>query len=1113
MNFMPWFQSNWDIVDLNWNVITSSDRNKILTTVWQLPVNWYKDVICDAVRESVITVISAETWSWKTTQVPKMLMWWFDLRPNQVVVAEPRVIATIWAANRVSREKLSETWDVSFSLWQKIWYRTWREVNSAKHSELLFVTDWLQLLRQYVTNVIPDILIVDEVHTYSVSTEFLLSQLRNTLIETNKKIKLVLMSATMDIDRIKHFFKDITTEIPVFDIPWRTFPVEKEFKEEIDFFPSIIKFAKENRNILVFVEWKKEIEQTIENLKKQLPNYDILPLHSELPITEQNSVLSKWDSPRIIVATNVAQESITIDYINAVVDNWYCKVLRVNDRWVPELHREVVSKADANQRAWRAWRVMDWYYVRANDTSFEDLHDYPEWEIENITLEKFILIALSIWFNPLKYLKSWKNIFVHKPNLNLVKMSYNNLVSIWAITKDNQVTKLGRELLNFPLEPHVWRMLKESLKRWCSWDMIDICAIINHKWFLSKIDVWKQFVRWAYKEHSDLIAQRNFFLFLTRRDPLDKETINKLKWFWIDKYSIRLFQEYANNGKEKMLFEVVDFTELWVKSKRLYEILYTINILKERLSDDPDFRLEYAEENKEEIKEAFRSKWEKYNIKTWFENICKCILSWMLGDQYVYNRQTKMFYNELKWWFIQPMTSTITPSEKSIYIGQPFVIWWIDWKEDLRLLSFITKVDEMMLDEIWHPIMQEVYSDVRFWYNEWKETRKQWRKLEPYIVANIQKDIWWVSLSNVIAQVPKEKLKSVLAFAWLPDFLIENNMAVIKYIKSRKDKSVKSKFNIDRFREILKLFTPNIIDRFYMENLPKTLDWYKHDSSVMENFFNSNIPWIVEFRNDPYKDVYTKQLTIQSLKPTSLDPNVSNDIKTPWVALSSWVIHIIDHLHKTSKYSRNKVREFIEYWALLVDWKKATTSTYIDPEKSVIEIDFAQVEIAKIILRLEREKQDRLSADEIEKIRFDVESKYIKWASKKQKRSVQNQKTDIWTKASDKVTSSKKPTAKAKPKETIQKESVPALPKSSTRHTWDKVSRKKKKELEDLQIKDISVFAYLSKNWILPRKTAEKYLRCKAILLDWNPLWSCDKLPENLDTARITFNLDALKWN
>lgn len=892
-----WLQENWDLIDLNWEILTKEERLAIIDKVWNLPIQEYIEQIMETVSQSIVTIIQAETWSGKTTQVPKMLsqaMWML----RKIIITEPRVIAAIGAARRISKELLSFTEDVNFSIWQKVWYRTWKEKISSTDSEITMVTDGLQLLRQFVSRLNPDILVVDEVHTFSVATEFLLALVKKQMEETKKKIKLVLMSATIDVELMKSFFseiKDVSKQwVPSLDIPWRTFPVEKHYRWGEDFIPSILELARENKNVLVFVEWKKAIDSTIAELQENLSWYNIVPLHSELPIDEQNAILNTPNKPTIVVATDIAQESITLDYINAVVDNWYHKKLRVRPNGVPELVREPISKADAMQRAWRSWRVMSWIYVWANNNNFEDLDDFPTWEIERITLERYVLISLAIWFDPMKDLKkAWnrKKVFIHNPDRRLLQISYENLRKIWAITWDNKITELWQELLNYPLDPNIAIMLLNGVKRLCAWNMIDICAILNQKSFIWKWDKWKNFVKWTYRQDSDLIGLSEFLKFVTSKEPLSADIVRKLKEEWVDERQLKLYKILSNNSDNKpfnkqdlekqinwkidddlfkiindnkihgnkcMLFEIVDLTIIWVKSKKIYEIINKIDTLKERLNEKwvDTKKIEYIESrwNDANIKEKIG----KYN-ETITRNVVRSILSWIMDNIFVWHKKEKKFYNDEMWWFNMPLNTLMKDfSDKFHYVWFPFIIWWTKKDEDSTpLLFFITKVDEWDIAEVKHPFLQESFKGIKFDTKEVWRTKRGKPKLSPRVVANMYRNVWSISLSTLVEEIWVEKLEDVISFHWLPDFLMENNFAIKKYISSFRRKQ---RFNKSRFKELLTLFTPRLFSRFDMKNIQKTLDAFVHDSSMLDGLLKSDDPRVKEFIQHPYWRKYNNDV-------------------------------------------------------------------------------------------------------------------------------------------------------------------------------------------------------------------------------------------------------------
>ncbi|EKE29269.1 MAG: hypothetical protein ACD_2C00197G0010 [uncultured bacterium (gcode 4)] len=1003
MNFMPWLlsdsnaapvilqnwqkiilwnQEDWSVIDAELNVISSRERNNIIKSTNDLPIRLKAMEIRDVVRDSIIAVIDAKTWSGKTTEVAKILSW-------KIVFSEPRVIAAIAAANWVSKWLLSTIWDPEYAIWHKVGYRTWREVKSSHDSDILYVTDWLQLLRQFVSGINPDILIMDEVHTYSIPTEWVLKLMKDLMIEqvkkkVEKKTKLVLMSATIDHKMIADYFKEISTDIPLINVEWRQFSITKEYKTGSDFITSILSSAHKKHDVLAFVEWKKEMASVIEELKIMLPQeeYDIYPLHSEMPIDEQQSLLQKTGNKTvIIIATNVAQESLTIPYIKDVVDNWYRKVLRVNSVWVPELRREEISKADSEQRAWRGWRVQDWNYVFANNMPFENLKDFPDGEIENVTLEKYILISLSVWFDPLKELKrelvkeesKRVKIFIHEPNIDLVQLSYLNLLKIWAInwdlTQDGKVvinatlTPLGRELLNLPLEPCVWKMLKESVKLNCTPEMIDICAIINHKWFLWKNQDWKIFVNNKAKKHSDMIAQRAILKFITSREPLKDQDVSRLIASWVNSQEIKLFQEYSKSGHGKMLFEIVDLTEIWIKSKRVYEVLNTIKILKERL----EWSWTVIKQN--EIKDA--KTWEKH-----IENIIKCILHWIPNNVFDWYEDLKMFHHEDMKSFIRPNTSCIIPEEKYKYIWLPFIIWWVDGNEDMPLLLFVSRVDEWMLNEVIYSHKNGEYEDLNEAFKDKKikvVKRKRWRPLEPRILNNLKDDQGWLSPSDLANSITKENLRDVNSFLWLPDYLINQNLPIKLFIKSF-SWSPKWEFNIKRFKQLLKLFIPQLVEKFHMEKVHKSLissyqddDWY-----VVELIRASNEPSVKEFLANPYKEQYWTLINTPQNRRNSdadkkrfeeiweqyeLESQLDKKLEKQRKRRTSWKLNL--YISVKYKISKNDAKLLIDNWYVTVNDRNTFYLQVFDPNADELTVTFRKDELDAILLVLKSKKKEK----------------------------------------------------------------------------------------------------------------------------------------------------------
>ena len=352
------------------------------------------------------------------------------------------------------------------------------------------------------SGLVPDVLVLDEVHNFAIPTEILAM-----LMKYRTDVKIIIMSATLDPAIFQEYFSHISSDIPVIKIPGRTYPVTKYFNPAENYIESIATQYKEGKNILFFVPGKREIEDNIALLRAKLgPDAEIFPLHADLPKEEQQKLLIKAthtidndngevvqthlvqsanSKPRIIVATNVAEESITIPYIDMVMDLGTHKVARYNNLGIQELRLENTAQANCLQRAGRAGRTHPGVYVRANDTSFEELPKYPEAPIEREMLDKYILILLANNIDIVKLYEEEalndRQLFFHGFNKKLLDISYYRLTQIGAIDQAKNITPLGRDLLKFPLDIYHARMLRESIKRMCVEDMIYMTAILEKK--------------------------------------------------------------------------------------------------------------------------------------------------------------------------------------------------------------------------------------------------------------------------------------------------------------------------------------------------------------------------------------------------------------------------------------------------------------------------------------------------------------------------------------------------------------------------------------------------------------------------------------------------------
>lgn len=813
---IPWEKEDGSIVDMFWNSISMEDRIDIIDTVSSLPATFLKDKIIDAVNDNQIIIVDWETWSWKTTQIPKM----FYDDNKSIIVSQPRVLSAMSNASRVAHELLSVEGDPKYTLWYWVWYRTWQWVSSKRLSPLSFHTDWLELMRQVVSWVSPDMLVLDEVHNFSIPTEILAM-----LSRSNKKIKLIIMSATLNPEIFQEYYKNVSSNIPVVKIPWRTFPVTKYYNSWENVVEAIItqfnwNKSRKGKNILFFVPWKKEIETYVKILKQKLwENSEVYPLHAEMPKEMQFALLKNttW-KPRIIVSTNVAEESITIDYVDLVYDLWTHKVLRYNHLWISELRIENTSKANSNQRAWRAWRTHEWEYIRTNETNFDDLRDFPEAPIEKEMLDRYILILLEKWIDIQTYKeeaeKNGDNLFFHNFNENLLKISLYRLRKLWAIWSNWKITKLWKNLLYFPLDVYHSRMLLEWIKRHCSEDMIYITAILEKKWFLSKDWLWKKIKIKSHHE-SDLIWYLEIIkLFLAKK--LSSEKIRHLKELWLNSEELDKFVLLKG---EKKLYECVNLEWIWVKTKRLRDIDILVDDLFSRFSSSSI---------------PVENEWNIDDRKI-------AILSGSIHDIYEYDEKNKKFKNKTHRkgketiYFTKGDISLVEKLDKSkLYLWVPFIIWGEKWKEDFNVLSFLTEITE------WHISEVDKISVNLPWFID---SSVKWLTIEEAIenaakwIENFSYRLWhdWFK--------KPEDAESFYLNKCLPELLIWKNVHIRKYLEW------KTPEEIYIFKILLLRLLQNEKHRISHTTPSVTEKRFIHDTWIIEQFKESQDPDIIAFRN------------------------------------------------------------------------------------------------------------------------------------------------------------------------------------------------------------------------------------------------------------------------
>lgn len=425
-----------------------------------LPIYTKKNEIVNSVNSSDVTIISAETGSGKSTQVPQYL---FE-EGYEVIVTQPRRIACISLANRVSVEMNSDV----------VAYHTAFESTKTEDTKVLFCTDGLQMMKSVSSSSLKKntVLVIDEVHEWNINVEVLIAWVKNEY-KKGKKIKVVIMSATFDCSALKDYFADVAS-VSIVDVKNRTFDVTWHKVSAYSLNDVVCDEILKGRNVLVFQPGKKEIEGCVESLKDRIGDVaEIMQLHGELSAGMQNRCFEHFSIPKVVVATNVAQTSITIDDIDTVVDTGLEKFILTSDG-IEGLVYNNISKADCIQRAGRAGRTKVGDYYLCSDVDYDTRSEYLIPEINRLLLDKVVLklATVGIDANELE--------FFHQPSKEDIAEAKRVLSVIGAFNKDGTVSDVGFTMSKLPVGSKSARMLIEAADLGVLDDMIVVAAIIEN---------------------------------------------------------------------------------------------------------------------------------------------------------------------------------------------------------------------------------------------------------------------------------------------------------------------------------------------------------------------------------------------------------------------------------------------------------------------------------------------------------------------------------------------------------------------------------------------------------------------------------------------------------
>src|SRR5690348_7685630 len=462
-----------------------------------LPVSQRKDEILAAIRDHQVVIVAGETGSGKTTQLPKICLELGRGIDGQIGHTQPRRLAARTVAARIAEE-------LDTPLGEAVGFKVRFTDQSGEDTLVKLMTDGIllaeiqqdRLLRQY------DTLIIDEAHERSLNIDFLLGYVKQ-LLPRRPDLKVIITSATIDPERFSKHFGDA----PIVEVSGRTYPVEVRYRplDESDegedddetgdpkdqvqgICEAVEELARQgDGDVLVFLSGEREIRDTADALRARiqtsrlLRGTEVLPLYARLSAAEQHRVFQQHASRRIVLATNVAETSLTVPGIRYVVDAGYARISRYSYRTkVQRLPIEPISQASANQRKGRCGRVEAGIAIRLySEEDFESRPEFTDPEILRTNLASVILQMTALGLGDVARFP-----FVDPPDQRNVKAGVQLLEELGAMDPREpdprrRLTKLGRQLVALPVDPRLGRMLVEADRNGCLPDVLVIVAALS----------------------------------------------------------------------------------------------------------------------------------------------------------------------------------------------------------------------------------------------------------------------------------------------------------------------------------------------------------------------------------------------------------------------------------------------------------------------------------------------------------------------------------------------------------------------------------------------------------------------------------------------------------
>lgn len=446
-----------------------------------LPVAGSVEEIKDAISANQVVIVAGETGSGKTTQLPKICLQAGRGVTGMIGHTQPRRVAARTIAHRLAEE-------LDVEVGEAVGYQVRFQDQTRPETLIKVMTDGVMLAETANDRFLEryDTIIIDEAHERSLNIDFLLGYIKR-ILPKRPDLRVIITSATIDVDRFSRHFD----RAPVIEVSGRTFPVEIEYRPVDDadqpdgddaLSRTILEVLSEietmaRGDVLIFLPGEREIREVATEIKKQGPaGFNVLPLYSRLGVAEQNRVFAAHTDRRIVLATNVAETSLTVPGIKYVIDPGLARVSRYSFRSkVQQLPVEAVSQASANQRAGRCGRVSDGVCFRLyTEEDFSERPEFTEPEILRTNLASVILQMLQLRLGDIERFP-----FVERPNQKQINDGFALLYELGAVDRNRKITRLGKQLARFPVDLRFGRMLVAASNTGCLREVLLITSALT----------------------------------------------------------------------------------------------------------------------------------------------------------------------------------------------------------------------------------------------------------------------------------------------------------------------------------------------------------------------------------------------------------------------------------------------------------------------------------------------------------------------------------------------------------------------------------------------------------------------------------------------------------